>query len=272
MGDWIEFQNYHVEIHEGLENDLKDAREKLVVAQKEMETGASGPAVAEDVEIFNNRVRYYEGQLRNHQTLLLWVEEQRVALVAKPALTDDALETQDDRKQTRKDESTIDRRQLAPAQRKRAPKPRSPLSPIRAAVSKKSAVKRKRLKPANRAAPQPAENLAVHDESNLPRRSERISHLRSNNSQRDKGSTPLRPFRPQKVTKTAKKSQASQRSAIIKAESRRTDRLQGRRIQDAADRARSKRRKPMEQPAPVRGKATLSGRVTKRPPTSFPAR
>lgn len=70
LENWIEFQNYHLEIHEGLGKKIKVDREKSDAARKKLETGAAGLTCAEDVEIFNERVNYGESKLSQHQILL----------------------------------------------------------------------------------------------------------------------------------------------------------------------------------------------------------
>lgn len=70
LDNWIEFQNNHLEIHDVLEKEVKDHREKLDSEQKKLETDTSGLTGAQGVDNLEHRVRYGQSRLRQHQILL----------------------------------------------------------------------------------------------------------------------------------------------------------------------------------------------------------
>lgn len=258
---WIEFQNNHLEIHDGLEKEIKDDGKELDAARKKLETGASALTDAQDVESFKHRVGYTERRLRQHEILLRWIEEQRVAFAADQALSVDTSVTQDDGSQAKEDKPSATPRSPAPARRKRGKNTCSVLGPIRSAISKNQSQKRSNLRPPKRDVPQSAEKAT--GESNAPRCSQRIRDLRGNKPQHGKESTPLRPFRPQRVSKPVRKFPTSKPRANAKGNSnpRPRSQLQGGRKQDSAERASSKLRRPIHSTSMV---MTRSGRQSKR--------
>lgn len=74
LENWIEFQNYHLHIHEGLEKERDDLKEELEVARKKVED-----ADAADLE---QMLEAIERRLRRHENLLRWVEQERTVIDA----------------------------------------------------------------------------------------------------------------------------------------------------------------------------------------------
>lgn len=167
LENWIEFQNYHLEIHEGLQREITDDREELDAAQKKLETGASGPEGAEEVEILEGRVKYGKRKLKQHDNLVQWIKQQRKAMAAEQAISIHATGGHDRPRTIPPPPS--------PGRRKRDQNPRSPLSPARSAVSKKPSRKRGSLRLQKSNVAQVAENATA--DLSAPRRSKRIPNL-----------------------------------------------------------------------------------------------
>lgn len=74
LENWIEFQNYHLHIHEGLEKERDDLKEELDVARKKVED--------EDAADLEQMLEAAEQQLRRHKNLLRWVEQERMVIDA----------------------------------------------------------------------------------------------------------------------------------------------------------------------------------------------
>ena len=84
LKNWIEFQNYHLAIYESIKKDIRDDRGKLDGARKQSEdTGALGIRSVKDIKVFEGRLGYDERRLRHHKSLLRWIEQQRIAMVAR---------------------------------------------------------------------------------------------------------------------------------------------------------------------------------------------
>jgi hypothetical protein len=188
LESWIEFQNYHIEPHEGYEKDLQGKTEELDSARKKLET-----SFLEDPEVvgfLESGVKNRESKLEEHDKILRWIEQQRKAMV-----TEQATSLQASRDHDRP-------RILSTPRRKTDKNGRSPLGPVRTAVSKQPPLKRRssRLQKSNTA--QVANNATA--DSNEPRGSTRLAGVGDKSSRRGKDNTPLRPFHPQKVAKPAK--------------------------------------------------------------------
>lgn len=253
----IEFQNYHLHFHEGMQENVMDARKKLDAARKKLKTG--GSRGAEDVEIFTGRVNHRETKLKRHEILLRWIEKIRVGLAVKQALPIDASGFQDDRSKTEEDKPRASPRCMTSARRKRDQKPHSSFGPVRSAVSKKPPSKRRNLRPRLCNTSKSIEN--ANAEPSAPRRSKRIEDLRSKEPQRNEGSTPLRPFYFRSVSKAAKKPPPSRSCAKVKPLP--SSRPHGIKKRNPAEYEQSKQRGPVQRPSFVR--ITRSGRVSRRP-------
>lgn len=192
----------------------------------------------EDTEILKGRLGYDERRLRQHKNLLRWIEQQRIAMVARHATSvRNNGSHDDDQGQTRKAKTRAVQTSFVPNHRKDQ-KARSALSPVRSGVSKKMPRKRT-LQLQKRDVTLAAENTSMAS-STLQER--KPHHARKN--------TPLRPFRPQRVFKTATNAHALQgNSASVHVKS--------------WPMSRSKRQKPIKPPAFVIIKC--SGRVSRKP-------
>lgn len=233
LENWIEFQNYRLAIYESLEKNIRDDRGKLDGARKQLEdTGASGRWVVEDIKIFGSNLGYGERRLRQHENLLRWIEQQRIAMAARQGTSVHDNGSHDgDQGQTRKAEPRAIWTSSA-SNRQKDQKARSALSPVRSRVSKKM--------PQKRDIPPLVENMAMASST----------HLQEKKPRRAKESTPLCPFRPQRVSKTAKNARVPKGNrASANAKPRPT--------------GQSNRQKPIEQPVSVIIKC--SGRVSRRP-------
>jgi hypothetical protein len=83
LESWIEFQNYHIEPHEGYEKDLQGKTEELDSARKKLET-----SFLEDPEVvgfLESGVKNRESKLEEHDKMLRWIEQQRKAMVTEQA-------------------------------------------------------------------------------------------------------------------------------------------------------------------------------------------
>ena len=217
LQNWIEFQNYHLELYENLERDTTHDREVLEAARKKTETVASEDTDV-GVETFQWRVEVDESKMRQYSKLLRWIEQQRIVRAAEQATPIHATRSRD----RPRGMPTL----TSPGRRKGNQKSRSALDPVRAAVSKKSSTKRRSVRPSKQDVPrsQSAGYATVDLNSNAPepRRSKRIPELRVKASPHGKESTPLRPFRPRKVTKSAKNTPKGKVSAAINAKQQST--------------------------------------------------
>ena len=127
LANWIEFQNYHLELHEGKEMEIKDEREKSDIARKTLESpGFEEPEVMGFLE---GRVKYDERKLEEHSKMLRWIEQQRRVMVAERAAS--IYSTGDhDRPRSMPLPTSSGRR-------KRNQKSPAPLGLVRSAISKK---------------------------------------------------------------------------------------------------------------------------------------
>ncbi|KAI4277518.1 MAG: hypothetical protein L6R35_006145 [Caloplaca aegaea] len=222
LQNWIEFQNYHLHLHEDKERKTKDERDRVDTARKSLEISR------ETISFMEGGLKYVESQQEEHSKMLRWIEQQRKVMVAEQAAS---VQTAEDH-----DRSTNMPTPPSPSRRKRHQKSRSPLAPVRSAVSKKAPPKQRSLRPSKRDVPQSAENATAATKA--PRRSKRIAELEDKPSRCDVESTPLR--RPQSVAR-AEVAHARKGSQLVS-----TSTNVNRRWQLTA---RSKRRKEPEQPA-----------------------
>jgi hypothetical protein len=107
LENWIEFQNYHLHIHEGLEKERDDLKEELDVARKKVED--------EDAADLEQMLEAAEQLLRRHKNLLRWVEQERMVIdaVHLPSVEGDHND-QDGALETVRRPSEFDRRKRRP--------------------------------------------------------------------------------------------------------------------------------------------------------------
>lgn len=216
LQNWIEFQNYHLELYERLESDLQNKKKALEAARKKLEIGATEDADM-GVEIFQGRVEVDETKIRQYKKLLRWIEQQRMTRVTKSTARIYA-----PRNGHRANSTTAP---TFPRCRKRIKTSSSPLDPVRSAVSKQPSIKRKswRLSKLGALQSQSARYATLNSKVPDPRRSKRIPELEAKASRHGKGRMPLRPFRPQKVSKAARTTTKANVPAAVKAKLQLTD-------------------------------------------------
>ena len=190
LENWIEFQNYHLMLHEHKEMEVKGKREKWDAARKESERLRLGDVGK--LDFLEEKVKYSERKVEEHDKMLRWIEQQRQAMVAELAASVYA-SGYHERSKSMSISTSL-------GGRKRNQKPRPPLSPVRSAVFKSP--KRRTLRPSKHNESQPAKNATTN--SNTSRRRRRIPEPGVRSSRRIEGSIPLSPFNPQKVAKSTK--------------------------------------------------------------------
>ena len=147
---WIEFQDFHLQKLENLEKKLKDGKEELNAAwvqaanpadlryfwtpEQEYESlpEMNGPPIR--VYVIESNVNFRERELKRHEIILQWIEQQRVAMVTEPFMHVNEIEKHEDGGDRPKDPQNL----LSLSRRKRKSTARSVLSPIRSGVSKNS--------------------------------------------------------------------------------------------------------------------------------------
>jgi len=84
--NWIEFQDYHLKLHEwqkkkrdGLQKDLNDTQKEV------SDTGMKGSErAAQQESAVRQRLKYAATTLRWHEVILRWIEQRRLAIVSPP--------------------------------------------------------------------------------------------------------------------------------------------------------------------------------------------
>ena len=252
LESWVEFQDYHLQRHEGIKKDIDNLKTKLDGARKEIEyADAAGlERAALDAKIYQGRLEYAERRLGRHEILLRWIERERILMDSGPPISVER--DHDDQGGAPK----AVRRASAPDRRNRRPKACSVLSPAQAGVLKPEPRKRniRRQKKRNVQEAEPAIVDLGAPQSSISR----ILDGRENEPRRASEEAPLRPFRPQRVSKV-------KRYADTNAKSPSATRLHGVGQERSPDRARSKHRQSLQRPqsAPVVVK-TRSGRESRR--------
>lgn len=79
LENWIEFQDYHLQLHDGLEKKRDELKKKLDDTRKEAE-GTSTPGFDRAAEAYQQNLEYAERKLPRHKTLLQWIEQERIAM------------------------------------------------------------------------------------------------------------------------------------------------------------------------------------------------
>lgn len=239
LQNWIEFQNYHLGLHEDEERKTKDERDELDAARKRLVT--SGEAMG----ILEGRVKYGESKLEEHRKMLGWIEQRRKEMVAEQAAS---VHTAEDHDWLMNMPTTS-----SPGRRKRDQKFRSPLGPVWSPVSKKPSPRQRRLRPSKCDVPQSAENATAATKA--PRRSKRIADLEDKSSRCDIESTPLR--RPQsaaraKVAHVRKSRQTVSTRTNVNPRWQPTARSQHRKVPEQPSSRVTKRRSKRERREPQR--------------------
>lgn len=191
LGNWIEFQNYHLMLYEREEMEVEGERKKWDAARNESER--PGLEDVRHLDFLKKKMKYSEGRLEEHEKMLRWIEQQRKAMVAEQTASVYATECHELSKSMFISTSL--------GGRKRNQGPRSLISPVRSAVIKSP--KRRTLRPSKRNESHSATNATANP--NTSRRRRRIPEPEVRSSRRGEESIPLSPFNPQKVVKITKK-------------------------------------------------------------------
>lgn len=193
LESWIEFQDYHLQRHEGIKKDIDNLKTKLDDARKELEyaDAASLKRATRDAKIYQERLESAERRLGQHKILLRWIEWERILMDAGPPTSVER--DHDDQDGAPK----AVRKPSAPDHRNRRSKAHSVLSPAQAGVLKLEPRKRnmqRQKRKVQEAKP------AITDLGAPQSSTSRIPNGRENKPRHTKQETPLRPFRPQRVS------------------------------------------------------------------------
>ena len=241
LDNWIEFQNYHLHIYEGLEKERDDLKEELNVAQKKVE-GADAADLEQMLEAAERR-------LGQHKNLLRWIEQERMVMdaVHPPSVEGD----HDDQDGTLKavwrlSESNHQKRRL-----------HAVLGEVR--VSKPEPRKRNIQRQKRRKRKAPEVESAFKDSGLQQSSASRNPDSRESKPRSTKKGAALRQICPQRVSKVNRFADASTKSPPATL-------LRRVRQKRAPDRARPKHQQSPQRPqsAPMVVK-TRSGRESRRP-------
>ncbi|KAL8765117.1 MAG: hypothetical protein Q9209_007700 [Squamulea sp. 1 TL-2023] len=137
LDTWVEFQNYHLHMHEQLEGEAQVEMSNLRNAQRSKDAAISEDEhAASCVNGYRVRLESAIQRMELHEQLLLpWIEQRRMEKVNAQSTTEDDAGSYDDQPDTI-------RRTPQPDTGKRTSKVRSVLNPVRSAVSKPTRRKR----------------------------------------------------------------------------------------------------------------------------------
>ncbi|KAL9117190.1 MAG: hypothetical protein Q9187_006277 [Circinaria calcarea] len=252
---WIEFQDYHLQIHEGLEKEVQIERENLETARTKLEN-ADSSETEHAAFCYEVRLASARSKLKLHGEILLqWIEQQRIVMVTALSTSGDATGNCNDQ---------VDPIRKAPAshRQKKKPKAHSVLNPVQSGISKHAPRKRspRRQKPE---IPREADNMPAYSgvsQINILR----TTNLRESKSRGTKENAHFLPFGPQKVTKTAKKAFKAKQSVDINANLRAMSGLRTIRQRNLTEKTRPRQQRPAQQCLP-NIYITKSGRKSRRP-------
>lgn len=84
LDDWIEYHDYHLRIREGLEQTIKIDEEMLASVQEEADgIRTPGSKMSHNLKVFPYRIDRDTCKKKQHEGLLQWIEQQRLAMVAE---------------------------------------------------------------------------------------------------------------------------------------------------------------------------------------------
>jgi hypothetical protein len=191
LENWIEFQDYHLHLHEGLVKKRHEVKKKLDDAWKEAEgTGTSGFDRA--IKAYQQNLEYAERKLQRHETLLQWIKQERTAMDSRYRTPVE--EDNDVRDATPKIVRVVYAARSRQKKRRETP---TVLGNVR--VSKGKPQNRNRqCQKRTTSIPEPAsEESAAAPQSSIPQ----VPKCREHKPGRNKTQTPLRQRRPQRVSK-----------------------------------------------------------------------
>ena len=184
---WIEFQDWHLQRLEGFEKHRDKLRKELDDAQGEVkDIGAT-----EVTEACEQELEYAEWVLKRHNTLLHWIEQERLAIDTRCS----TLVKEEDR--SNQDAALKAVQRASPTTRRR----KQPEAPTVLGEVRVSKAKRRKPNTPRQRRKIPESEPGIEDldtpESNTPQAPKR----RESKLQRNKTETPLRQLRPQRVSK-----------------------------------------------------------------------
>lgn len=185
--NWVEFQDYHLQRHEVFQKEIESLKTELNKARE-----GSGHAVGE-AESYKAILESTEGRSERHETLLHWIEQQRVGMAARhTASARDGLDEEDSMLREAAQAVT-------PRRSPRGQVTRSVLAPVPSRVSKPKPQKRQ-MQPPKKLKAQEAE-APTADLSAPTIGTSRTSSRREKKPRRTREQKALGPLQPGKVTK-----------------------------------------------------------------------
>ncbi|KAL9003069.1 MAG: hypothetical protein Q9188_004036 [Gyalolechia gomerana] len=206
LDDWIEYHDYHLMIREGLEQTIKSDEEMLASVQEEADgIRTPGSKMSHHLKVFPYRIDRHTCKKKQHEGLLQWIEQQRLAMVAEEH--GGKIATKDDDRQCDAPKSVrkaSDRKSLT-----KKPKAVSVLSAVASRISKKVPQQRN-LRPRKRDMMRKADRAAT-TENSVPRDP---SKSRGNKNERQRSTAESPHPMPQKRDSKAAKRLRSKRLDI----------------------------------------------------------
>lgn len=207
LENWVEFQDYQLRIHEALDKERDNVKKDWDVARRKAEGAENEDEDTEDEDVdadFQYMLDVAERKLDQHKNLLLWIEQERLVMVAmhrslvRPSVEED-----------RDDQNSALEVVRRLSRRKKRPKADTVLGDVRISKPerrKQTIPRQKRIVPEA----QPAIKDAIGD-SDQPQSS--VSRNPNSREPRSaKKETALRQFRPQRVSKAKQFANASAKS------------------------------------------------------------
>ncbi len=202
LENWMEFQDYHLQLREGLEKERDEFKKKLDNARKEAEN-TDTPDFDRAAEAYQQRLEYAERKLQRHMTLLQWIkQEQRVMDSGYPT----RVEGDNDLRDTA---PKVARVAYARSRQKRRRKTPTVLGDVRVSKAKPQNRNRQRQKHVVSIPEYAAEDSAAALQSSTPQ----VLKRRENKPRGTKEETPLRQRRPQRVSKAERFANTNRLSA-----------------------------------------------------------
>lgn len=245
LENWMEFQDYHLQLHHGLEKKRDELKKKLDDARKEAE-GTGTSRFDRAAEAYQQNLEYSERKLPRHKTLLQWIEQERIAMESGyPTPVEEDNDVRD----------ATPKVAYARCRQKRRRETPTVLGNVRVSKTKPQNRNRqcqKRTTPI----PEPViEDSAAAPQSSIPQ----VPKRRENKPGRNKEETPLRQRHPQRVSKAERFADTNAKS-LSGGRSRRAGHKR------SPSQALSKHRQSPQQPRSVSMDViTRSGRVSRRP-------
>ena len=202
LENWVEFQDYHLHVHEDLEKKVEAESKDLEAATEKLQGAVDSEfeLATKCEEACNVRLASAIQKMESHEKLLLpWIERQRMKMITTQFATTDNI-------------NGI-QREPTPRTRNRTPKVRSVLNPVRSAVSKPDLRKPSLRNRRPELSPRPEES--TFDSKTSQSNTTQTRHLRRQEPQKTRRSAPFRPVHSQKVTKPVKRDSKSKRPANL---------------------------------------------------------